>query len=150
MVEHPAFSPDHPGAVVCGDDDARHATGAGGQQVAKNESVHARFVGMVGGHQVGALGKIFEALHVDPPENIFGEKHLHQANGPALGADVLRGTNRLLSQKEMERNRSRREAQPSHAGGPAKFAQEAFARFWFHVGRAHQYRRKFRSRGLGG
>jgi hypothetical protein len=54
------------------------------------------------------LGKIFQAFDVDPPENVLGEKHLHQADGPTLGADVLRGTDQLFSQNEMKRNRNRR------------------------------------------
>ncbi len=144
VMEHPAFGPHHPGAVVRRDDDARHAAGAGGQQVAENESVHARFVGMIGGHQVGTLGKIFQAFDVDPPENKLGEKYLHQANRPALGTDVLWGIGQFLSQKEMKRNCSRREAQRRHAGGLDKFAQKAFDRFWCHVGCVLQYRRTFR------
>ena len=114
--------------------------------------VHFRFPGTSSwATDVVGRDKVEEWLKRMVATGLQHEAHDVIASGPPWRMTiVLRGTDRLLSQKEMKRNRSRREAQRSHAGGPAKFAQEAFARFWFHVGRVHQYRRKFRSRGLGG
>src|SRR5580693_8067996 len=38
VMEHPAFGPHHPGAVVRSDDDARYAASAGGQQGGQRQS----------------------------------------------------------------------------------------------------------------